>query len=820
MNNNPASILFDVDGYAIGVETNPLRVDPTGSTTQPVSDGGGSLTVDVGAELPSGTNTIGAVRITDGVDFADIIDVDTTVVSGHKGLVTNALIHGKSSNGGGTFVDVKVSPSGALQVSGDVIISDGGGSITVDGYVTAGQAGTWNINDITGVVSLPTGAATESTLSTLATEATLDTLALRGVVDTGNSSSITLGAGATFTGVAVDISAFSSVVLACKTDRDGYLYAEFSPDGSNWDSILQFTVAADTNEVHRLSVSRKFFRVRMTNTSVSSQTYLRLQTLHGTQPALTSPLDSTVQSDADSVISRSIIMGQTDGGQWKFMPVTSEGHMEVAIHAPRLPFGSIHVENLLPVFQADAVYGINILDDLTTVSGSGTATATDSMFVVSTGTTVLSQGIMQSQKRLRYRAGQGSIMRWAGLFSTPVANSYQVAGAGHAEDGFYFGYVGTEFGILYVNRGVRATYTLTVSAGAATAGNVTVTLNGVAYTVAVTNANNIQRLVWELSRGTYSGWHAHPRGATVVFVRDAAGTTPGAFTYAAGATGSAASFAQTKAGAASTDTFIGQSDWNCDVLDGSRSTRNPSGILLNPLLNNIYQINMQYLGTGAVSFYIELAPDSINNPTISCVHTIRFPNSITTTSVGNPSFPFTMAAYSAGSTTDISIKVGSYAGFIEGNKRLNGPRLTYFDIAAGNNSTYTPAFTIFNPRYYANRANQSTINIVGAGLGSKHGEAMTLFLIKNAPLSGNPNFSQYATGSMALWDNSSTAVVPTDNYQIVMAVVIGASGSSYVEVPSDEEITLQPGEWLSACIRTAAANASNVQVVVNTREDQ
>jgi hypothetical protein len=48
-----------------------------------------------------------------------------------------------------------------------VPISDDGGSITVDGTVAATQSGTWNINNISGTVSLPTGAATESTLSTL-----------------------------------------------------------------------------------------------------------------------------------------------------------------------------------------------------------------------------------------------------------------------------------------------------------------------------------------------------------------------------------------------------------------------------------------------------------------------------------------------------------------------------------------------------------------------------------------------------------------------------------------------------------------------------
>jgi hypothetical protein len=106
--------------------------------------------------------------------------------------LTRAVIAGRSSTGGGTYYNVKVNPSGSLITAiGDITgvvgqntmanslpvviasnqtavpISDNGGSITVDGTVAATQSGTWNINNISGTVSLPTGAATESTLSTL-----------------------------------------------------------------------------------------------------------------------------------------------------------------------------------------------------------------------------------------------------------------------------------------------------------------------------------------------------------------------------------------------------------------------------------------------------------------------------------------------------------------------------------------------------------------------------------------------------------------------------------------------------------------------------
>lgn len=106
--------------------------------------------------------------------------------------LTRSVIAGRSSTGGGTYYNVKVNPSGSLITAiGDITgvvgqntmanslpvviasnqsavpISDNGGSITVDGTVAATQSGTWNIANISGTISLPTGAATETTLSAL-----------------------------------------------------------------------------------------------------------------------------------------------------------------------------------------------------------------------------------------------------------------------------------------------------------------------------------------------------------------------------------------------------------------------------------------------------------------------------------------------------------------------------------------------------------------------------------------------------------------------------------------------------------------------------
>lgn len=122
----------------------------------------------------------------------------------------------------------------------------------------------------------------------------------RNHVSTLNSTTSALNSGVSYTGTWEDVSNHSCIVVACLTDQAGTLQVQFSPDGTNADSTLNFTVSASTNEVHRIVVTRKYYRVVMNNTSASNQTYLRLQSIHGDQPQLTSTLNSTIQSDADA----------------------------------------------------------------------------------------------------------------------------------------------------------------------------------------------------------------------------------------------------------------------------------------------------------------------------------------------------------------------------------------------------------------------------------------------------------------------------------------------------------------------------------------
>lgn len=100
----------------------------------------------VATKLTDGTQL---TKITDGAGTVTTKQLGTAVTNTDVGLVTNTVIHGLSSGGGGTYVDVKVTPSGALVAdvtATNLDIRDlafatdkvdvSGSSVTVSGTVT------------------------------------------------------------------------------------------------------------------------------------------------------------------------------------------------------------------------------------------------------------------------------------------------------------------------------------------------------------------------------------------------------------------------------------------------------------------------------------------------------------------------------------------------------------------------------------------------------------------------------------------------------------------------------------------------------------
>lgn len=135
--------------------------------------------------------------------------------------------------------------------------------------------------------------------------ATKNSLITNQYISIENSTATAIDDGETFTGGWDDTLGYDSIIVSPKTDKDGILYIDFSPDGTNVDSTLTYVYrASEVNPPHRLTVTRRYCRVRFYNNSGSNQTYLRIQTTLGNQQSLTSPLSSSISLTGDAIATR------------------------------------------------------------------------------------------------------------------------------------------------------------------------------------------------------------------------------------------------------------------------------------------------------------------------------------------------------------------------------------------------------------------------------------------------------------------------------------------------------------------------------------
>jgi hypothetical protein len=206
-------------GTEIATSSDPLRIDPTGTTAQPVNDNGGSLSVDDGggsltvdgtvAATQSGSWTVTANAGTGTFSVKSEVQLDYDTSGGTQSLsvVGIALPASGGAVAGGTSTNpIRTDPTGttAQPVSdngGSLTVDDGGGSITVDGTVAATQSGTWS-------VQLTDGSLTASIRNT----GSNDSLNVA-IVDASGNHITSFGGGTQYTEADVDATPMGTVSM-------------------------------------------------------------------------------------------------------------------------------------------------------------------------------------------------------------------------------------------------------------------------------------------------------------------------------------------------------------------------------------------------------------------------------------------------------------------------------------------------------------------------------------------------------------------------------------------------------------------------------
>ena len=474
-------------------------------------------------------------------------------------------------------------------------------------------------------------------------------------------------------------------------------------------------------------------------------------------------------------------------------------------------FGELSTAEPTPKVQLQFSYNLNPFIVDTFDVNSGTVTQASDHAVCQTGAAANSSGILVSKDVVKYNTGQGVINRFTALFTTGVSNSTQIAGIGGASDGFFFGYNGAAFGVLRRHGGQREIRTLTVTTKSTTAENITITLDGTAEaTVAVTDATakDVSMTAREIAEHDYSsvgntGWQAFAAGATVIFISLDASSQSGSYSLSS-ATTAVGTFASTVVGVAPTDTWVAQTAWSEDVMDGNGS----SGKTLDSTKGNVYQIQFQWLGYGAILFKIE------NEETgeFQVVHKIQYANLNTSPSLSNPTMPLYMQALNGSNTSNLTVKSVSMSGFIEGKEAELG--LIFADgrtFTIGNTTAETPIFTIRNKTVFQGRSNRIRLQPLFLALTSSLSGANETVEIK-VYVDGVPdNLTAYAdknaNGSVVEVDKAATGF-DTDNAEQIGGFVMSATDSAHIDIKQISP-TIKPSQTMLFTATATKGNVSN-----------
>jgi len=439
-----------------------------------------------------------------------------------------------------------------------------------------------------------------------------------------------------------------------------------------------------------------YVQYSFTNDGTNTTTQLFYETKFLTKPLSGQllALNSSISPSMVANLGRNILVGQDVAGNFRNTSVDAEGHLKVHIDEPLTAFGELRVANMTPLLQIMHPYELNL--DLmstgsTTGSGSVTYNSGTTMLQINSGAATSSSGVVKTRKLVKYRNGQGLIVRWTVVHDTAVSGNNQISGWGDASDGYFFGYSGTTFGILKRN----------------------------------SNTGNI---------------------------------------------------------------FTPQTEWNIDRMDGTSSRNNPSGQLLDPTKGNVYQIQAQWLGFGAINLFIE----SNETGQLEPVHQIKYANSNTVPSTINPSFPLWLESTNTTNNTNVVLKNSSLAAFNEGDIRYTGPTKGFGNGKAS--TTNTVQFSLRNPTTYKGKVNRGRIKLLSLNVYSDQANADPVrFQIQLDPIVTGTSFTSFGQ-----YTAIETDIVGTLNTAgtVVFRTAISEVDGSTIDL-SNYDIFLNPGETIS-----------------------
>lgn len=480
------------------------------------------------------------------------------------------------------------------------------------------------------------------------------------------------------------------------------------------------------------------------------------------------------------------------------------------INTPLDSFGNVQTSSPDPqvslTFQTGLINTQDLVDSYT--NGSGAITNSVPFANITSGTTANSYANMKSQRLVKYNPGLGIAMRFTTIWNTGISGTTQIVGFGTASNGYFFGYNGTDFGVLRRTGGLPEIRTLTVTTAATGTGNTTVTLGGIAYLVAVTSAGaTVQSTAREIASGNFTrttpsglneGWTASYQGAVVTFIARTSGSRSG--TYGVALQGVAGTFASVQSGLTATNTWVAQSAWNTNKF-------NSGSFILDPTKGNVYQITFQWLGFGQITFWVE----NPNTGNFEVAHYIRYANTSISTSINNATCPAYAYVDNGSTTSIITIKIPSIGIFVY-NGGKTGTLLLPTNTAVNSgtaslNTTYQNLLSIRNKVVVNSIENFASLllSVISLSFISSAGRIARFRISLNPIFGGNVTWA--SMGIYSSVDFTTSLVNITNSGRELFNIYLSTNNSQVLNIINNN-IIIQPGTIVCISVSTSANDAT------------
>ncbi len=256
---------------------------------------------------------------------------------------------------------------------------------------------------------------------------------------------------------------------------------------------------------------------------------------------------------------------------------------------------------------------------------------------------------------------------------------------------------------------------------------------------------------------------------------------------------------------------VTQANWD-DPMDGTGA----SGMTLDQTKLNVFAIQYQYLGAGAIRLFVE----SDTTGMFVLVHAINYANLNTEPSTHNPNFHFGIWVNNKGTTSDLIVKSSSYGYFVEGKTEFIELHQPEFATGIQEKTSVTSEvaiLTIRNKATYVSKTNFIDINIQGIASSIEASSANNLAnirIVRNTTLGGVPSYSDINTSDSVI--EIDTAGTTLTGGQELISVPLAGKNDKEVRDIVNLRLILAPEETIT--ISGASSNSATIRAGILWRE--